>query len=157
MYQVQYVWRKITNFITFSGTGSFLKGKIYMSVCERDLNRLTIGTRIFRIWSLILGFFKQRTTTYFLDITMGTNFSKLPQKACSNFSFIKYKKTPWSESASEVYRPSGRSLSAKLVPTFADRGCHVISVTDPYGRILGFLDRSRYCFLKVAPHLYSRG
>jgi hypothetical protein len=27
-------------------------------------------------------------------------------------------------------------LSARLVPTFADRGCHVISVTDPYGRIL---------------------
>jgi hypothetical protein len=32
------------------------------------------------------------------------------------------------------------------VPTFADRGCHVVSVTDPYGRILGFLDRSRYFF-----------
>jgi hypothetical protein len=30
--------------------------------------------------------------------------------------------TPWPESASELYRPSGRSLSAKLVPTFADRG-----------------------------------
>jgi hypothetical protein len=27
------------------------------------------------------------------------------------------------------------------VPTFADRGCDVVSVTDPYGRILGFLDR----------------
>jgi hypothetical protein len=27
------------------------------------------------------------------------------------------------------------------VPTFADRGCHVVSVTDPYGRILGFLDQ----------------
>jgi hypothetical protein len=27
---------------------------------------------------------------------------------------------------------------------FADRGCHVVSVTDPYGRILYFLDRSRY-------------
>jgi hypothetical protein len=26
---------------------------------------------------------------------------------------------------------------------FADRGCHVVSVTDPYGRILSFLDRSR--------------
>jgi hypothetical protein len=50
---------------------------------------------------------------------------------------------PWSESASEPYRPSD-SLSAKLVPTFVDRGCHMVSVTDPYGRILGFLDRSRY-------------
>jgi CBS-domain-containing membrane protein len=52
------------------------------------------------------------------------------------------KKTPWSESASELYRPSDRSLSAKLVQTFADRGCHVVRVTDPYGRILGFLDRN---------------
>jgi hypothetical protein len=40
---------------------------------------------------------------------------------------------------------------------FADRGCHVVSVTDPYGRILGFLDRSRYFSYQVAPQLYSRG
>jgi hypothetical protein len=45
------------------------------------------------------------------------------------------KQTPWSESASELYRPSDRRLSAKLLPTFADRRCHVVSVTDPYGRI----------------------
>jgi hypothetical protein len=57
--------------------------------------------------------------------------------------------TPWSESASELYRPSDRRSSAKWVPTFADRGCHVISVTDPYGRILGFLDRSRYFSIKL--------
>jgi hypothetical protein len=31
---------------------------------------------------------------------------------------------------------------------FADRGCHVVSVTDPYGRILGFLDSSRYFSIK---------
>jgi CBS-domain-containing membrane protein len=49
--------------------------------------------------------------------------------------------TPWPESASELYRPSDSRLLAKLVPTFADRRCHVVSVTDPYGRILGFLDR----------------
>jgi hypothetical protein len=58
------------------------------------------------------------------------------------------KKTPWSESASELYRPSNRRLSAKWLPTFEDRGCHVFSVTDPYGRILGFLDRSRYFSIK---------
>jgi hypothetical protein len=34
------------------------------------------------------------------------------------------------------------------LPTFADQGCHVVSVTDPYGRILGFLDRSRYFSIK---------
>jgi hypothetical protein len=66
------------------------------------------------------------------------------------------KKTPWPESASELYRPSDRRLSAKLVPTFANRGCYVVSVTDPYGRILGFLDQSHYLFFQVAPQLYSR-
>jgi hypothetical protein len=30
----------------------------------------------------------------------------------------------------------------------ADRGCHMVSVTDPYGRILDFLDRSRYFSIK---------
>jgi hypothetical protein len=30
----------------------------------------------------------------------------------------------------------------------ADRGYHVVGVTDPYGRILGFLDRSRYFSIK---------
>jgi hypothetical protein len=59
------------------------------------------------------------------------------------FSF----KTPWPESTNKLYRLRDRRLSAKLVPTFADRGCHVVSVTDPYGRILGFLDRSHYFFL----------
>jgi hypothetical protein len=54
-------------------------------------------------------------------------------------------------------RPSDRRMSAKLVPTFADRGCRVVSATDPHGRILSFLDRSRYYFFQVAPQLYSRG
>jgi hypothetical protein len=31
---------------------------------------------------------------------------------------------------------------------FADRGYHVVSVTDPFGRILGFLNRSRYVSIK---------
>jgi hypothetical protein len=30
------------------------------------------------------------------------------------------------------------------VPTFGDREFHVVSVTDPYGSILEFLDLSRY-------------
>jgi hypothetical protein len=47
--------------------------------------------------------------------------------------------TPW---------PSDRRLSAKLVPSFADRGCNVASATDPHGRNLGFLDRSRYFSFK---------
>jgi hypothetical protein len=77
-------------------------------------------------------------------------------------SFVTYvlpeqtKQTPWHESASEPYRPSDRRLSAKLVPILADRGCHVVSVTNPYGRILGFINPSRYFFFQVAPQLYSR-
>jgi hypothetical protein len=61
------------------------------------------------------------------------------------------------EKKNEIYRPSDRHLSAKLMPTFADRGCRVVRATDPYGRILGFLDRNRYFFFQVAPQLYSRG
>jgi hypothetical protein len=72
-------------------------------------------------------------------------------------SVIINKQTPWSESTSELYRPIDRRLSAKWLPTFADRGCHVVSVTDPYCRILGFLDRSRYFLYQVAPQLYLRG
>jgi hypothetical protein len=58
------------------------------------------------------------------------------------------KKTPRSESASELNRPSDRRLSAKRLSTFADRGCHVVSETDPYGRIFGLLERSRYFSIK---------
>jgi hypothetical protein len=65
--------------------------------------------------------------------------------------------TPWLESASKLYRHSGCRLSANLVPTFADRGCHVVVVTDSYGRILSFLDWSSHFFFQVALRWYSRG
>jgi hypothetical protein len=48
-------------------------------------------------------------------------------------------------------------LSALDCAKFADTWCHVVSVMDPYGRILGFLDQSHYVFFQVAPQLYSRG
>jgi hypothetical protein len=66
-------------------------------------------------------------------------------------------KTPWPDSASELYRESDHRLSTKLVPKFANIWCHVVSVTDPYCPILGFIYRSRHCFLQVAPQLHSRG
>jgi hypothetical protein len=44
--------------------------------------------------------------------------------------------------------PSDPRLSAKLVPSFADRGCRLFIATNPHGRILGFLDRSRYHLLR---------
>jgi hypothetical protein len=59
-------------------------------------------------------------------------------------SYLKLTLLP--EFARELYRQNDRCLSAKLLPTFADKGCHLVSVTDPYGCILGFLDRSRYFF-----------
>jgi hypothetical protein len=58
--------------------------------------------------------------------------------------------------ATHFERPSDSRLSAKLLPTFADRGCRVVSVKDPYGSVLGFLDRSRYYCFRVAPQLYPR-
>jgi hypothetical protein len=77
---------------------------------------------------------------------------------CLNYYWYWQKQTPWPSSASKLYRPSDRRFSAKLVPTFADRGCCVVSATDPHhGCILGFLDRSRYYFFQVAPHLRSEG
>jgi hypothetical protein len=77
-----------------------------------------------------------------------------PQVPIRLFDPCLKEKTPCPESASELYRPSYRRLSAKFVLTVANRGCPVVSVTDPYGRILGFLDRSRYFFFQVAPQLY---
>jgi hypothetical protein len=56
-----------------------------------------------------------------------------------------------------IYRPSDHHLSAKLVPAFADRECHVVSTTDLHGRIFGFLDRSCYYFFQAASQLYSQG
>jgi hypothetical protein len=37
-------------------------------------------------------------------------------------------------------------LVGEVIANFC--GCHVVSVTDLYGRILGFLDRSRYFSIK---------
>jgi hypothetical protein len=48
-------------------------------------------------------------------------------------------------------------LVGEISANFVDRGCHVVSATDPYSRILGFLDRSRYSSFQVASQLYSRG
>jgi hypothetical protein len=39
----------------------------------------------------------------------------------------------------ELYRPNDSRLSGKLVTTFPGRGCHVISVTDPYGCLCGLV------------------
>jgi hypothetical protein len=55
-----------------------------------------------------------------------------------NNQIIKTKTNSIAWVRSELYRLRYRRFSAKLVPTFADRECHMVSMTDPYGRILGF-------------------
>jgi hypothetical protein len=73
-------------------------------------------------------------------------------------------------SPSKVKQNSVASVRKRTIPTerpplvsevsanfLRIEGYHVVSVTNPYGRILGFLGRNRYCFFQVAPQLYSRG
>jgi hypothetical protein len=48
-----------------------------------------------------------------------------------------------------------RRLSAKLVPTFTDRGCRVVSAMDPQARILGFLDRAGlYIYVNMCMYVF---
>jgi hypothetical protein len=63
-------------------------------------------------------------------------------------SFLKTKpnSVAW---ARDRTRPNVRRFSAKLVPSFVGRGCHVVCVTDPYGLVLGFW--SHCFFLQAAP------
>jgi hypothetical protein len=60
-------------------------------------------------------------------------------------------------SVSELYRSSGSRLSAKLAPTFADIKSSQSAQQVPTSVNLGFVDRSRYFFVQVAPQLSSRG
>jgi hypothetical protein len=64
-------------------------------------------------------------------------------------------KLRWFQFASDLYRPNDHRLSPKLVPTFAVRGTlrdqRILTAVK-----LDFLDCSRYCYFKVAPHLNSR-
>jgi hypothetical protein len=71
--------------------------------------------------------------------------------SCASYvkSCIFKKKTPWSESARANYTDrvtaSCRRSDCLLLRI---EGCHVVSVTDPNGRILGFLDKSLYFSIK---------
>jgi hypothetical protein len=49
------------------------------------------------------------------------------------------KQSPLLESATELYLPSDLRFSVKLVPTFTDRGCRLVSVTDPFSNIFTYL------------------
>jgi hypothetical protein len=66
---------------------------------------------------------------------------------CFTFRNITYY-IPWPKSARELHLLSDRCLSAKLLPCFAVGGCHVDTMTEPYGSNFRFIDRSRYFFFK---------
>jgi hypothetical protein len=95
---------------------------------------------------------KTSVTTVWIPAEIWTQYwtQVKPEPTCLVTAYVSAEQTtPWPESVSDHHL-------SKLVPTFADRGCHVVSVTDPYGRILGFIDRIRYFPFQVAPQLCSR-
>jgi hypothetical protein len=53
--------------------------------------------------------------------------------------------------------PERLTFVVEVSAKFEDRGCRVVSTTDPHCRILGFSDRRRYYFFQVAPQFYLRG
>jgi hypothetical protein len=50
---------------------------------------------------------------------------------CARFMLSMQKKTLWPVVCKQTI-PTDRRLSAKLVPTFADRGGHVVSTMEPH-------------------------
>jgi hypothetical protein len=67
------------------------------------------------------------------------------------------KQTPRLQSTSELYRPSDCRLSAKLVPTLADRECRVVSAMNSHGHLFRFSRPEALLFFQVARQLSSRG
>jgi hypothetical protein len=55
----------------------------------------------------------------------------------------------------EQYRPNDRSLSAKLVQTFMDRVCRVVSAADPSSHNFCFLDRTPN-YIYILENLFKR-
>jgi hypothetical protein len=113
----------------------------------RRLFEVAFGVKLLDEWSTVNWRRPGRKRSWSSAVVFNHICSRTPR---CNFSSTLYPqkmvvynssyKTPWPEPASQLYQPSDCRLSAKLVPTFADRGYHVVSVTDPYGHILGFLD-----------------
>jgi hypothetical protein len=54
------------------------------------------------------------------------------------------KKTTWFSPRANYADRVSAACRRSDCQLFAERGCHVVSVTYLYGRILGFIDRSRY-------------
>jgi hypothetical protein len=77
---------------------------------------------------------------------MQTNLTVASSKKMSeNTTHFLQSLSLWSESIPTERPP----LVGEVIDNFfADRGCHMVSVTDPHGRIHGFLDRSCYFSIK---------
>jgi hypothetical protein len=80
-------------------------------------------------------------TTFRLSAKLASTFAKVIKCFLFVFNFLdryetsiqsgkQNKQTTWPESASELYGPSDRCLSAKLVPYFLIEGCRVVSAAD---------------------------
>jgi hypothetical protein len=99
----------------------------------------------------------RQVKTHEVEILTKTSFGARSTRSLLTKTKTKTKLHGLSPQANYTDRLSDRRLSAKLVPTSADRGCSVISATiPPQSLIFGFLDRSRY-FVEIAPQLSSRG
>jgi hypothetical protein len=90
---------------------NLLNVALYSVRISAFLNKMEETTAIISLLALYMGFPVDSSCS---------GFEKLSADFCNIYSVM--------------YRPSGRRLLAKLVPTFADRGCHVVSATDPRGR-----------------------
>jgi hypothetical protein len=101
------------------------------------------------IWSIM-----QRCCNLSVKSVSAIQYSVLLKNSnkCKGELYKTKQKTPWLLSASELHRPSDRRLSAKFVPTFAWSAQRILKAVN-----LGFLDRSRYFSIQVAPQLSSRG
>jgi hypothetical protein len=108
-------------------------------------------------WPTELGWNWHKTSKRAWLLKIRSGYLVLKQTECNNFNQRLYalNSVAWvRERTIPTERPP---LDGEINAIFADRGCHVVRVTDPYGRILGCLHRSRYFFFQVAPQLYSRG
>jgi hypothetical protein len=71
---------------------------------------------------------------------------------------IRKEEISWPESARTI-STERQSIVSEVSANFCSyiEECRVVRAADPYGSILGYLDRNRYFFFQVAPQLYSRG
>jgi hypothetical protein len=80
------------------------------------------------------------------------NHKHIDNRKCMSYKKLKLKELNSVALVRERTRPSDRRLSAKLVPTFVDRGCRVVSATDPTAVFSAFYTGTATIFFQVAPH-----